>query len=197
MMPVLPFYLSEVFHAGNTMVGVVLSCYTIAALCIRPFSGYLLDTFARKPLYLLAYSVFTAIFAGYIVAGTLTVFIMLRIVHGVSFGTVTVGGNTVVIDIMPSSRRGEGTGLLRAGQQHCHVHRPHGGSVHARCGRALYRHLLQFAGILRGGTGLRLAGQDALQTARKTPARFAGPLHPVERNARGVQSAAALHSPTA
>ncbi len=110
MMPVLPFYLSEVFHAGNTMVGVVLSCYTIAALCIRPFSGYLLDTFARKPLYLLAYSVFTAIFAGYIVAGTLTVFIMLRIVHGVSFGTVTVGGNTVVIDIMPSSRRGEGLG---------------------------------------------------------------------------------------
>ena len=45
-----------------------------------------------------------------LVAGTLTLFILLRIVHGVAFGTVTVGGNTIVIDIMPSSRRGEGLG---------------------------------------------------------------------------------------
>ena len=64
LMPVLPFYLAEVFDANKTTIGAVLSCYTIAALCIRPFSGYLLDTFARKPLYLLAYFTFTAIFGG-------------------------------------------------------------------------------------------------------------------------------------
>lgn len=110
LMPVLPFYLSEVFNANKTTIGAVLSCYTIAALCIRPFSGYLLDTFARKPLYLLAYFTFTAIFGGYLIAGTLTLFILFRIIHGVSFGMVTVSGNTIVIDIMPSSRRGEGLG---------------------------------------------------------------------------------------
>ena len=110
LMPVLPFYLAEVFDANKTTIGVVLSCYTIAALCIRPFSGYLLDTFARKPLYLLAYFTFTAIFGGYLIAGTLTLFILFRIIHGVSFGMVTVSGNTIVIDIMPSSRRGEGLG---------------------------------------------------------------------------------------
>ena len=42
--------------------------------------------------------------------GTLTLFIILRAAHGLVFGTVTVGGNTVVVDIMPSSRRGEGLG---------------------------------------------------------------------------------------
>ena len=110
LMPVLPFYLAEVFDANKTTIGAVLSCYTIAALCIRPFSGYLLDTFARKPLYLLAYFTFTAIFGGYLIAGTLTLFILFRIIHGVSFGMVTVSGNTIVIDIMPSSRRGEGLG---------------------------------------------------------------------------------------
>lgn len=110
LMPVLPFYLSEVFGADKTTIGVVLSCYTIAALCIRPFSGYLLDTFARKPLYLLAYFIFTTIFGGYIIAGTLTLFILFRVVHGISFGMVTVSGNTIVIDIMPSTRRGEGLG---------------------------------------------------------------------------------------
>lgn len=110
LIPVLPFYLSEVFSAGNSTIGIILSCYTVAALCIRPFSGYFLDSFARKPLYLMAYFIFMTMFAGYIIAGSLTLFIMFRIIQGVSFGMVTVGGNTVVIDIMPSSRRGEGLG---------------------------------------------------------------------------------------
>ena len=99
ILPVLPFYLTEVFHTGNAAVGVILSCYTIASLCIRPFSGYLLDTLARKPLYLVAYFIFITIFAGYMLAGVLSLFIMLRVVHGLAFGMVTVAGNTIVIDI--------------------------------------------------------------------------------------------------
>ena len=110
LIPVLPFYLSEVFSTGNSTIGIILSCYTVAALCIRPFSGYFLDSFARKPLYLMAYFIFMTMFAGYIIAGSLTLFILFRIIQGISFGMVTVGGNTVVIDIMPSSRRGEGLG---------------------------------------------------------------------------------------
>lgn len=110
LLPILPFYLTEVFHSTNTAVGIILSSYTIAALCIRPFSGYMLDTFSRKPLYLVAFFIFMSIFSGYILAGTLTLFTILRIAHGLAFGAVTVAGNTVVIDIMPSSRRGEGLG---------------------------------------------------------------------------------------
>lgn len=110
ILPILPFYLKERFMTDNSMIGFILSCYTIACLCIRPFSGYLLDTFSRRPLYLLAYAVFMSIFAGYMVASVLSVFIALRIVHGFAFGMVTVSGNTIVIDILPSSRRGEGLG---------------------------------------------------------------------------------------
>lgn len=110
LISVFPFYLSEIFHVSNSTIGIVLSCYTVSSLCIRPFSGYLLDAFARKPLYLFAYFIFMLVFAGYMLASLLTVFIILRVVHGFSFGMVTVGGNTVVIDIMPSSRRGEGLG---------------------------------------------------------------------------------------
>lgn len=110
ILPILPFYLSEIFQTGNATIGLILSCYTIASLFIRPFSGYLLDTLARKPLYLVAYFIFVAIFAGYILAGILSLFIMLRIIHGLAFGMVTVAGNTIVIDITPSSRRGEAVG---------------------------------------------------------------------------------------
>jgi len=110
ILPILPFYLRDVFHEPKGLIGIILSCYTVAALCIRPFSGYLLDTFARRPLYLLSYAVFTALFAGYILSATLSIFILLRVFHGFSFGAVTVGGNTLVVDIMPSARRGEGLG---------------------------------------------------------------------------------------
>lgn len=112
LIPILPFYLQEVFEADKTSIGAILSCYTVAALCIRPFSGYLLDTFSRKPLYLVAYFILTTMFGGYLLASTLTFFILLRIIHGLSFGMVTVGGNTIVIDVMPSSRRGEGLGYF-------------------------------------------------------------------------------------
>jgi MFS family permease len=112
LIPVFPFYLSDTFHSGNAVIGLVVSCYTISALCVRPFSGYLVDTFARKPLYILSYFIFASIFAGYLIAGTLTIFIIFRLLHGASFGMVSVGGNTIVIDIMPSSRRGEGLGYF-------------------------------------------------------------------------------------
>lgn len=110
ILPILPFYLKEVFHSGTSAIGIILSCYTLAALCIRPFAGYLLDSFARRPLYLLAYFVFTAVFGGYALATGLTLFVALRVAHGFAFGMVTVSGNTLVIDILPSSRRGEGLG---------------------------------------------------------------------------------------
>ena len=106
LIPVLPFYLQEVFGADKTSIGAILSCYTVAALCMRPFSGYLLDTFSRKPLYLLAYFLFTAMFGGYLLAGTLSLFILFRIIHGLSFAMFTVSGHTIVIEIMPSSRPG-------------------------------------------------------------------------------------------
>ena len=110
LVPVLPFYLKETFSCGEAAIGTILSCYTVSALCTRPFMGYLYDGFARKPIYIAAYFLFTAIFLGYVLAGLLAVFIMLRMLHGIAFGTVTVGGNTLVIDITPSSRRGEALG---------------------------------------------------------------------------------------
>lgn len=112
LVPILPFYVTEQLRASESVAGIVLSLYTLAALTIRPFSGYMVDTFARKPLYLIVYSVFTAVFAGYLVAGTLALFIIMRIIHGAAFGVNTVSGSTLALDIMPSERRGEGIGYF-------------------------------------------------------------------------------------
>ncbi len=110
LVPTLPFYLEEMFGAGKTTIGIILSCYTVAVLCVRPFAGWIADAFARKPLYVVAYFLFISFFTVYLAAGTLLVFGLLRALHGLLFGMVTTTGNTLVIDIMPSSRRGEGLG---------------------------------------------------------------------------------------
>ena len=49
------------------------------------------------------------IFAGYMIASLLSIFIVLRILHGFAFGMVTVSGNTIVIDILPSSAVARGS----------------------------------------------------------------------------------------
>ena len=46
--PLLPLYLSEVFGTNKDTIGILLSGYIIAALLIRPFSGFIVDTFDRK-----------------------------------------------------------------------------------------------------------------------------------------------------
>ena len=110
LIPILPFYLKETFNCPAAMLGAILSCYTVSGLCVRPFSGYLMDKFPRKPIYIFCYFVCTSIFFGYMAAVLLTWFIILRALHGMMFSVVTVGGNTLCVDITPSSRRGEALG---------------------------------------------------------------------------------------
>ncbi len=108
--PLLPLYLSEQFGATKDTIGLVLAGYIVAALLVRPFSGYLADSFPRKKVLLLALALNAIIFGGYLVAGTLLMFFIVRTLHGGPFGASSVANSTVAIDVLPSSRRTEGIG---------------------------------------------------------------------------------------
>lgn len=89
----------------------VLSSYTIGLLCVRPFSGYLVDCFSRKPLYVFAFTIFACLFAGYWFAMTVYTIMAVRFIQGGFMGLTSVSGNTITIDVIPSKRRGEGMGF--------------------------------------------------------------------------------------
>lgn len=113
LVPTLPFYLEERYGLEPDVVGLVLSCYVVAVLCIRPFAGFVADILPRKRVYVVSYLLFALSFVGYLfVSGEIMTFILLRVVHGFAFGALNTTGNTLVIDIMPSSRRGEGLGYF-------------------------------------------------------------------------------------
>lgn len=65
LVPVLPFYLKETYGCEEMIIGAVLSCYTVSCLCVRPFSGFLMDRFPRKPIYILCYFVCVMMFPAY------------------------------------------------------------------------------------------------------------------------------------
>ncbi len=108
--PLLPLYLSENFGASKDTIGLVLSGYTITALLFRPFSGYVVDSFPRKKVLLVSLFLYFLLFGGYLLAGTLVLFAIVRTLHGGPFGASTVANSTVAIDVLPSSRRNEGIG---------------------------------------------------------------------------------------
>ena len=108
--PLLPLYMSEEFGADKDLIGMVLSGYTLTALLVRPFSGYFVDSFPRKMVLLVSYFFFMALFAGYMVAGTVLLFAIVRTMHGFPFGATTVANSTVAIDVLHPARRAEGIG---------------------------------------------------------------------------------------
>lgn len=108
--PLLPLYLSETYQADKDTIGFVLSGYTITALLARPIAGYLVDSFSRKVVLLTCYFLFFAMFAGYLIAGTMTLFAIVRTMHGAPMGAVTVANSTSAIDVLHPTRRAEGIG---------------------------------------------------------------------------------------
>lgn len=113
LMPTIPIYLSEEMGVEPSQIGIVLSSYAIALLLIRPFCGYWVDVYQRKPLFLFGLICFISIYFGYyFVSFSVLYFVLLRFIHGLFWGLTTVSSNTVAIDLIPASRRAEGIGYF-------------------------------------------------------------------------------------
>lgn len=108
--PLLPIYLDAQFAADKSMIGVALSGYIVATLLVRPFSGFIVDSFDRRKVLSVCFFFFFLCFAGYVGAGTLLMFAIVRTIHGLPFGATTVANSTAMIDTLPGQRRVEGVG---------------------------------------------------------------------------------------
>ncbi len=111
MLPTLPVFLTRELHIDEAQTGLILAVYTLAALLIRPFTGFLIDRYGRKIFYIIALFLFAVIFAGYPLAGAFGLMLIVRFVHGLVWGVATTTGSTLIVDIIPAERRGEGIGM--------------------------------------------------------------------------------------
>lgn len=108
----MPFYIGERYGASEAETGLVLASYIVATLLVRPLSGFIVDTYDRKKVYLIAYFFFVFVYFGYMWASTMMLFVLARMMHGITWSVITTSSSTVAIDIIPSERRGEGLGFF-------------------------------------------------------------------------------------
>ncbi len=108
----LPVYISNELHAPEGLVGLVMACYVVAAILVRPFCGFGLDKFGRKIIFLSSLLVYAMIFNGYLLATTVITMIIVRFLHGLTWGLTTTSNSTVAGDIIPESKRGQGFGYF-------------------------------------------------------------------------------------
>lgn len=110
LMPSIPLYITEQMGVPQSQTGIVLASYAIALMFVRPFSGFIVDLYPRKRILFLAFSCYVLIFFGYFWATTVLLFVLVRFVHGITWGLSTVSSSTLAIDVVPSERRAEGIG---------------------------------------------------------------------------------------
>lgn len=106
----LPLYLVEDLKFTKSDAGIILSMYIFTAVLIRPFAGPLLDAFGRKAIYISSLLFFSVLFSFYPYVSSYSGFVILRIIHGLTWGILTTAGNTIVMDILPHEKKGEGVG---------------------------------------------------------------------------------------
>jgi predicted MFS family arabinose efflux permease len=112
LLPTLPVYAVNALGANKNQVGYIIGVYALAALIIRPLSGFALDAYGRRSVYLWALGIFTLLMGCYHFAGNFYVLLLIRIFHGFTWGTITTGGSTIAADLIPESRRAEGIGYF-------------------------------------------------------------------------------------
>ncbi len=112
MVPSLPLFYSYLLQSDNFTIGILVALYTIAALFIRPFTGIALDVMGRKYIFLISFFLFGAFYFAYPIISSFAGIILLRILHGFTWGALTSSSTTVAVDLLPPERRGEGLGFF-------------------------------------------------------------------------------------
>mgnify|MGYP006297115141 CR=1 FL=1 len=112
LIPTLPLYLKNGLGLDKGETGVVLACFSVSALSTRPFAGLLLDSVSRHRVYVFSFSAVAVLCGVYALAASMAAMVVLRLVHGVAFALATTATVTLVADITPRARRGEGLGLF-------------------------------------------------------------------------------------
>jgi len=111
VLPVLPRYVRGPIGAGDIAVGVVVGCYAITGLLLRPVAGRLADRWGRKPTVLIGSLLIAA--SGFLLLPELGLagLIVARLVVGVGEGALYTAGSAWIVDMSPAARRGRILGL--------------------------------------------------------------------------------------
>jgi MFS family permease len=111
-MPTLPIFAVSVVKLQESEVGIVVGAFSVTALVLRPFIGYAIDNYNRRVILIAATLFFTLTLVSYLYISTLLMLVLVRMFHGASWATISTSNATIVPDLVPANKRGEGIGFF-------------------------------------------------------------------------------------
>ncbi|MGG1314898.1 MFS transporter [Cohnella laeviribosi] len=106
----LPAFVTEQLNGDPGQAGWIMTAFIIAAVLMRPFAGRWLDGPKRRIVLLLSLCLFMLATFAYPLAGSFGILLLIRFIHGLSFGVATTGNGAIAIELVPKNRKGEGMG---------------------------------------------------------------------------------------
>ncbi|WDQ13263.1 MFS transporter [Klebsiella grimontii] len=104
----LPIYIADNLHATADKAGLLVTCFLIAAIIIRPFVGQWVGKYSNKTVLMLSSLAFLVVTALYPLCHSIEALLFIRVLHGITFGVITTVKGTISARLIPASRRGEG-----------------------------------------------------------------------------------------
>ncbi|MEH7106972.1 MFS transporter [Bacillus sp. JJ1764] len=108
----LPTYALNDLHSSASTAGLMTTVFLLSAIISRPLAGQWLERAGNKKVLLTALMIFAGASLFYFFPKNIVGFLVIRLLHGIGFGMATTAVGTIVADIIPSSRRGEGMGYF-------------------------------------------------------------------------------------
>ena len=100
------------FHASTSTAGLVSSIFIVGSLLGRLLTGRVITSIGSKRTFQIGLIAFFITTCAYFIALNLPVLVMVRLLHGISFGIIGTTTGTLIAQIIPASRRGEGIGYF-------------------------------------------------------------------------------------
>lgn len=104
----LPIYISDKLNATADKAGLLVTCFLVAAIVIRPFAGQWVGKYSNKTVLMLSSLAFLVVTAIYPLCHSIEALLFVRVLHGITFGVITTVKGTISARLIPASRRGEG-----------------------------------------------------------------------------------------
>ena len=114
LLATLPLYVVAI---GGTVTdaGIVLACFTLTAVIVRPWIGRLSDRRAKKAIMLVGAAILAASSLLYHPAHSVPLVMAVRVLHGVGWAAFGTAASALAADLAPPSRRGEAMGYFGVG----------------------------------------------------------------------------------
>lgn len=108
----LPIYVINDLGQSQSNAGLIVSFMMFSAIMIRPFSGKILDIIGKKKGLMYSVILFALTTMFYLGMDQFIPLLIVRFVHGISFGVLTTVTSAIVAETVPKSRSGTGMGYF-------------------------------------------------------------------------------------